>query len=235
MCNKERNKQHKQKTRLIGHYFKSWTDIHEIIKTQLEYTFTRGQYRTRHDRVYMKENTAQITKSYEIKATNISDHDQARLQMMWGKRPKWGKGSWTISNEILKDEIFQHETLQATEIYKLNKQCYEQNKGWDIFKTAVKEITQTRARQIRQQKQDEIKEIENELQTAKTDLDNIVNIEISTERIKEIARNLDDRMKEKMEGERIRSKQDKILYDERSTKYYHRKEKMRDKQSKSQS
>ena len=30
-----------------------------------------------------------------------------------------------------------------------------------------------------------------------------------------------------MEGERIRSKQDKILYDERSTKYYHRKEKMR--------
>ena len=128
----------------------------------------------------MKENTAQMTKSYEIKATNISDHDQARLQMMWDNRPKWGKGSWTISNEILKDEIFQHETLQAIEIYRLNKQCYEQNKGWDIFKTAVKEIAQTRARQIRQQKQDEIKEIENELQTAKTDLDNIVNIEIST-------------------------------------------------------
>ena len=59
----------------------------------------------------------------------------------------------------------------------------------------MKEIAQTRARQIRQQKQDEIQEIENELQTAKTDLDNGVNIEITTERIKEIARNLDDRMK----------------------------------------
>ena len=59
ICNKERNRNHKCKTKLIGHYFDNWIDIHNIIPTQLQYTYTRGQYRARHDRIYMKSYTTQ--------------------------------------------------------------------------------------------------------------------------------------------------------------------------------
>ena len=117
MCNKERNGYHKQKTRLIGHYFEKWIDVHQIILTQLQYTYTKGQYRARHDRIYTKSHTAQKIKTYEIKSTNVSDHDQLRVVVMWGMRPIWGKGTWKINNEILKDEQFKHEVRAAIEIY----------------------------------------------------------------------------------------------------------------------
>ena len=109
MCNKERNGNHKRKTKLIGHYFDNWIDIHNIIPTQLQYTYTRVQYRAWHDRIYMKSHTTQKSKTYEIRTPGVSDHDQVRIQMTWGKRPKWGEGTWKINNKVLNDNQFQHE------------------------------------------------------------------------------------------------------------------------------
>ena len=227
MCNKERNGYHKQKTRLIGHYFEKWIDVHQIIPTQLQYTYTKGQYRARHDRIYTKSHTAQKIKTYEIKATNVSDHDQLRVVVMWGMRPIWGKGTWKINNEILKDEQFKHEVCAAIEIYKANKEWYTPNEGWDILKSNIKEIAQSRSKEIIKQKINELDQLQTELQNTKIERDNGTNIDTNTEKIKRIETKLDEKTKEMIEGERIRSKQEKILHDERPTSYYYKKEKQR--------
>ena len=59
MANKDRSNWHKKKSKHIGHLFNNWIDIHDIIQTDLKFTYTAGQYRARHDRIYMKKNMTQ--------------------------------------------------------------------------------------------------------------------------------------------------------------------------------
>ena len=90
----------------------------------------------------MKSYTTQKSKTYEIRMPGVSDHDQVRIQMIWGE------GTWKINNKVLNDNQFQHEVKNEIEIYKANKQCYSPNEGWDIFKENIKEIAQERSTEI---------------------------------------------------------------------------------------
>ena len=125
MCNREVSALHKQKTRLLGHYFSDWIDIHGIIDTDLKYTFSRGQYRARLDRIYMKEETMLNTKEYDIKSAAISDHEQITIKMRWGNRPVWGRGCWKLNNELLKQDKFKDEVQQIIQVYRANKGYFD--------------------------------------------------------------------------------------------------------------
>ena len=93
----------------------------------------------------------------------MSNHDQVRIQMTWGKIPVWGEGTWKINNKVLNDNQFQHEVKKEIEIYKANKQCYSPNEGWDIFKENIKEIAQERSTEISKQKRNELEEIRKDI------------------------------------------------------------------------
>ena len=135
------------------------------------------------------------------------------------------KGTWKINNEILKDEQFKHDVRAAIEIYKANKGWYTPNEGWDILKGNIKEIAQSSSKEIIKQKINELDQLQTELQNTKIETDNGTNIDTNTEKIKRIETKLDEKTKEMIEGQRIRSKQEKILHDKRPTSYYYKKRK----------
>ena len=59
MANRDRSKRYIKNSKHIGHLFNNWIDVHDIIQTDLKYTYTAGQYRARHDRMYMRQNMTQ--------------------------------------------------------------------------------------------------------------------------------------------------------------------------------
>ena len=99
MCNQPIPPGHKALASLIEHHFEEWTDLHKIIKTDLNYTFTRKQYKSRLDRVYAKDGDIQKFKFYSIVPTNFSDHDAILVNLNWGNRPVWGRGNWKLETK----------------------------------------------------------------------------------------------------------------------------------------
>ena len=228
MCNKKINSHHKQKFKQIGHHFEDLIDIHEIMPTNLKYTYTQKNYRARLDRIYTREDNIQIIIKYNIIPSSFSDHDQVKIDIKWGNNPKWGKGCWKLNTNILNDEEYKKRIADDLFIYKLNKPFYDTMEGWDIFKKQVKQTTIEYTNYKNSTKKNEKENIAQQLKEIKELIDHSDNIdEEIIERKENIEQKLEKFETEQREGERIRAKIEKIQYDERSTKYYYQREKER--------
>ena len=106
MSNRGLNKYHKETSKRVSHLFENWIEIHDIIRTKLNYTFNANLYKARLDRIYIKANTHHKILNYEIIPTAHSDHKQIYLAIKWGNIPKWGRGIWKMNSNILKDNEF---------------------------------------------------------------------------------------------------------------------------------
>ena len=93
MCNKGLNIEHKPKCHAVKHLFEDWTEIHDVIPTELNDTFTRTDYRAGLDRIYVITDSTHLVNGYKIIPYHLSDHDQLYLELKWGKRTKCGRGS----------------------------------------------------------------------------------------------------------------------------------------------
>ena len=70
MCNIGLNYNHKQVSNKVSHHFSHWIEVHDIINTDLNYTFsaqsTNDQYKARLDRIYTKLGMTQQILDYKI-------------------------------------------------------------------------------------------------------------------------------------------------------------------------
>ena len=226
MCNKGKNKDHRKQCKLIKHFFNGWIDIHNVIPGNLKYTYTKGSYRARLDRLYTLDTNIQSILTYEIKSVTYSDHDQIQFSVKWGNRIKWGNGTWKLNTKLLEDEEYNKRIKNDIEIYKLNKKFYEPMEGWDIFKQRVKSTSIEYSVGKMKNKKNNIEDMRKELDRVKMQVDQQENpndqlIEQKTN----IEQELEKLENNKIEGERIRAKIEKIKYDEKSTKYFFKKEK----------
>ena len=226
MCNKGRNSDHKKLSKLIENDFKNYQDIHETINTNNKYTYTKGKYRARLDRAYISESNIQAILQYKIKLTTFSDHDQIQLTLKWGERITWGKGNWKLNTQLLKDEEYNKQIKNNLEIYKLNKQFYHPMEGWDILKRNIKTTSIQYATEKHKNQKCDLEKLQEKLQNIIIEIDNETEC---TDTLIEMKRQLEQEIeqieKDKYEGNRIRAKIEKIKHDEKSTKYFFRKEK----------
>ena len=169
----------------------------------------------------MKKDTTQKIKQYEINTHNISDHDQIYLEITWGKRPRWGQGTWKLNNNLLNDETFRQEVNSTIQIYKANKQFFDPNTGWDHFKLKIQTIAKERATDMNKQKKHDIEILQKSIRYIKDKIDKNIDKTTNTETLKLLEKELTQKTQE----QRIKAKQDKILFDERPTKYFYDKNK----------
>ena len=43
----------------------------------------------------------------KIVPTPFSDHDIIEIEIKWGDKPRWGKGSWAMNTQVLDDPHFE--------------------------------------------------------------------------------------------------------------------------------
>ena len=124
----------------VKYLFGDWTEIHDVIPTDLNYTFTGTDYRARLDRIYIRTDSLHLANGYKIIPYHLSDHDQLYLELKWGKRTKWGRGSWKLNSQLLTDANFQNEVKEAIEFHQATKHFHPIMEGWDTLKTKIKKI-----------------------------------------------------------------------------------------------
>ena len=226
MCNKGQNSFHKRLSKLIEHLFTNWIDIHTVIPGEIKYTFTKKQYRARHDRIYTDESNIQNILSYQIKPITFSDHDQLLIHVKWGDRPVWGKGIWKLNVKLLEDIKYNQLIVNDIEISKLNTKFHEPMEAWDILKKTIKNTSINYAIEKQKLNKDELKTEYDNLERIIGQIDNASSESIHLLDEKEtIEKKVEKLEREKNEGERVRAKIEKIKYDERSSKYFFKKEK----------
>ena len=110
----------------------------------LIFNFTYKQdntnYKARVDRIYIKEHDLQKVLNYQIIPAAFSDHDQIIIEMKWGDRPKWGKGTWAMNTQVLDDPHFVEGLKSLITVYKTNKQISNNSDGWDVLKANIKDL-----------------------------------------------------------------------------------------------
>ena len=207
MCNIGLNDNHKQVSNKVNHHFSHWIEVHDIIHTDLNYTFsaqsTNDQYKARLDRIYTKLGTTQQILDYKIIPTTHSDHEQLLLKLKWGDRPTWGKGTWKLNAEILKNPEFIKLFKRLVEIHEATKLSYNCMAAWDKLKRNIKSI----AMRVSQQNSAKLKQdLLNINVTLETDPSNQTHVRKRAQIITEIKA---IEFKER-EGNRIRSKEEKF-------------------------
>jgi hypothetical protein len=226
MCNKKRKYEHQRKSNNIKHLFENWIDIHNNYTNKVKYTYTQGEYRARLDRIYTnKENTQAIVK-YEIIPATFSDHDTVVIDIKWGKRPIWGKGSWKMNTSILKDTEYRKRILKDIQNYNENKIIQDSMDAWDIFKSKIKQTTIAYSIEKQKKETNDLEILKQQLLDTIEIIDNSTKVDENMLNTKvDLEQHIQKLESEKSEGERIRAKIEKTNFDERSTKYYFKKEK----------
>ena len=96
-CNKTRNEKHKKKARETKHLYQNLHDVHNILGSNLKYTYIVGDYRARLDKVLVEKNMIQNIENYEIIPTIFSDHHQIKIHLKKGEK---------IIKEVKKNKVF---------------------------------------------------------------------------------------------------------------------------------
>ena len=143
----------------------------------------------------------QKIRQYEIRTPNISDHDQLYIEIQWGKRPRWGQGTWKLNNKLLTDELFRQEIKSTIQKYKANKQLYDSNTGWDQFKMTIQQIAKDRATEINRQKKHELDTLKTDIKYIKGKIDRNIDTTTNTKILKILEQDLTQKTKDKTEGE----------------------------------
>ena len=225
MCNKGLNIEHRPKCNAVKHLFEDWTDIHDIIHTRLNYTFTRQDYKARLDRIYMDPEITQLVQNYQIIPVNFSDHDQLSLEVKWGKQTKWGKGMWKLNSQILENPDFQAAIKSLVEMHKETKAFHSTMDGWDALKLKFKQTAVRFSTQASREKERKAEELQERVIKAKMNLENNVQIERNQEELENALQQLEILEEETRKSIMIRAKEQELKYDERPTKYFFQKDK----------
>ena len=88
MCSKEPSAQHIGRSRECKGLFEEQLNKHRIIQPCFNFTYTKKDYKSRLDTVYTKKVDAQKILQYEIIPMVLNDHDQVKIVVKWGDRPR---------------------------------------------------------------------------------------------------------------------------------------------------
>ena len=122
----------------------SLIDPHENIwDNKIKYTFTfPNKTRKRLDRFLVSNTIRNRLIEYNIEPNTFSDHDAITLKLDLGTRKKWGKGTWKLNNNYLKNNIFAELIEETIAIERERKDQYKnQLEWWDNLKLKIKKIT----------------------------------------------------------------------------------------------
>ena len=68
----------------------------------------------------------------------FSDHDQVKIVVKWGDRPRWGPGTWKMNTQVLEDPQFAEELQHILETHRTNKLFYLNGESCDHLKLNIK-------------------------------------------------------------------------------------------------
>ena len=227
MCSKQIHEQHRRKSREVGHHFKEWIDIHDIIKQNFNFTYVNipKKYKSRLDRIYIKEADLQKVLNYKITPCPFSDHDIIEITMKWGDRPKWGKGTWAMNTQVLDDPDFELELTSLIKWHINNHRADNDDKAWDALKAEIKKLAIKTSQRLAVPKKCELDNLKKEFNKLREIIEKDEDSEDQAERYEEVKHEIESKEREMEEGNRIRAKIDKFNNNEQPTKYFFKQEK----------
>ncbi len=227
MCNKGLNDEHKRKAKHLKHHWEDWIDVHDNLKQNIKYTYTKNDYRARLDRVYTKPNNMTKIINYKIQPTNHSDHDKVIIEIKWGDRPIWGKGIWKMNNTLLDNDDFTREVINILQIHGLNRPFYNPLEAWDLFKKRIKEAAITISIKLSKNKKQKMENLKKLIKEIQENIDDGFHTEENHRNLQAAKKQLEEEEIGVHEGERIRAHEEKTQNDEKPNKYFFNKEKSR--------
>ena len=226
MCSRPRNDQHRKCAGEVQRLFENWIHIHTIIKS--DYNFTYGNvnnYRSRVDRAYTKQVEIQKFFDYNIFPVTFSDHDAIFIKIKWRPRPRWGKGSWKMNTQVLDDPRFELGLKQVIVTFNENNKYVKIADSWEALKSQVKKLAKETSAEQRKEKNSELQILNKDLLELRKLIVRPQSTEEDAIAYNDLKNKIEDKKKEKEEGERIRARVEKTLHDEKPSKYFFNKEK----------
>ena len=210
----------------------NFIEVHKIFNTKLKYTFRIGDYQSRLDRIYIKPQNILDISNYDIIPNHFSDHDKITLTLKWNpKQLKWGKGVWKLNNTLLENEDYQYEIQCVINRFYLNNKILNPADNWDHVKKEIKTISIESAQEINRENIDKCKILQENLAIIQYNIEQGDNSQETYDKLIRVKKEISKQEQQKAQGQIIRSKEDKILYDAKSTKYFFKKEKRKGQQN----
>ena len=201
----------------------SLIDPHENIwDNKIKYTFTfPNKTRKRLDRFLVSNTIRNRLIEYNIEPNTFSDHDAITLKLDLGTRKKWGKGTWKLNNNYLKNNIFAEIIEETTAIEIERKDQYKnQLEWWDNLKLKIKRITIQYGINKTKQLHKKEKLLKHEIRTCQGNIDNNKNTNTNQDLLMELKEKLSAIENHKSEGARVRAKIEEIEDGEKSTRFF---------------
>ena len=210
----------------------NFIEVHKIFNTKLKYTFRVGDYQSRLDRIYIKPQNILDISNYEIIPNHFSDHDRITLTLKWNpKQLKWGKGIWKLNTTLLDNEDYQYEIQCVINRFYLNNKILNPADNWDHVKKEIKTISIELAQEINRENINKCKILQENLEIIQYNIEQGDNSQETYDKLIKVKKEIEKQEQQKAQGQIIRSKEDKILYDEKSTQYFFKKEKRKGQQN----
>ena len=210
-----------------------WSDVHEHHdENTLSYTYRKGTYLARLDRIHtLEKNLNKITK-YLIIPCNFSDHRCLQFEIKWGQRPIWGRGLWKLNCTLMDDEEYNNEIRHLLNAEIANRNITHCNlvTQWEEIKIKVKKISIKYGIRKKSEQTNQIKDLDETILALAKALDETPSAE-NRDRLEEAEAQLRAIKLNQYEGARIRARLIDLKEDERAGSFFFNKEKERGEQS----
>ena len=207
-------------------------EVHKLFNTKLKYTFRTGDYQSILDRIYIKPQNILDISYYDIIVNHFSDHDRITLTLKWNpKQLKWGKGIWKLNTTLLHNEEYQYEIQCVINRFYLNNKILNPADNWDHVKKEIKTISIELAQEINRENINKCKILQENLEIIQYNIEQGDNSQETYDKLIRVKKEIRKQEQQKAQGQILRYKEDKILYDEKSTKYFFKKEKRKGQQN----
>ena len=193
----------------------------------IQYTFTGPNgYRARLDRIYADTESANEIKQTSVQPISYSDHDLVNVRFgddLDETDARWGRGRWILNSNLLIDQRTKEDVIECIKYCRHMKGNFSSILDWwDNMKIKIRETYISNGIRIKRAKSVEVDALELELRGLICSSG-----ENHTERINNIKTRLSEIEKERIEANKIRSKEDWIDKRENCARYFYEEEKRR--------
>ena len=200
----------------------SLIDIYRVnFPTRSAYTWVNKAHTVgcRLDRFYVPQSWETQVSDVTVKPFAYSDHQLIRMTFTVGKHNPRGKGIWKFNTSLLKSEDFCEEAVDFLRHWRTQKASYSDLRvWWDAGKLLIKQLAISHSVRLAKDRRSKVAALEKEYDQLLNSVDsNDSARQIRLLKTKEALHAAED---ERLEGIKIRSKENWLEFGEKPTKYF---------------
>ena len=181
--------------------------------------------KSRLDRVYISNDISGKVDSVKFDYNPESDHKILRVRLY--SDIEKGRGTWIFNNSLLRDQLFINEIRKIINIYQNSREEYPDSRcAWDFFKMEIASFSKYYSRKIARINRENIDRVKHELEILQSLKEGDISQTILS-RITVLKNQINDDLKNKLEGAKLRSKIPHMEEGDYNISYYARLEKRR--------